>query len=84
MAKKSRRVRRKDSQSKLSEAQLVQPTQASQAAQPAVEKPAAETTARSSEVDFKVEYQYVVSDLKRLLILAAATFLGLVALSFVL
>lgn len=72
MAKKSRRVRRKGTQARLSETQMAQPTQVGKEAAPTTEVPATESSQQSAEADLQQEYQYVVSDLKRLGLLAAA------------
>ena len=90
MAKKSRRVRRRGAAPRLSEAQLVQPTQTSATVVPAepeqdVAAPSAaavEPARRATEVDLKKEYQYVVSDMRRLGLLAAIILLAEVAMSF--
>jgi hypothetical protein len=89
MAKKSRRVRRKGKRPRLSDAQLVQPTET--AIQKAVadvtpkqEKEAGEPARQSVATDFRSEYQYVVRDLQRIGILAAAMLGGLLILSFIL
>jgi len=93
MAKKSRRVRRKDAQPRLSEAQLVQPTrQAVQEAIPVADMEEVKTTQRPlaignhprMETDFRQEYHYVVSDLQRIGLLAAVMLGGLLILSFIL
>ncbi len=82
MTKKSRRVRRKGVQPRLSQAQLIQPTAASRTQQE--EDPAVELEAQPKALDFQDEYHYVVSDLQRIGILAAMMLGGLLALSFVL
>jgi len=85
MTKKSRRVRRKGTQSRLSEAQLVQPThKVIEEAAPVVKMAAAEKAVKSPETDFREEYDYVVSDLQRIGLLAAAILGGLLILSFIL
>lgn len=85
MAKKSRRVRRKGAQSRLSQAQLVQPTQSAvKEAPPVAEVAVVEKTQQPPTTDFRDEYFYVVSDLERIGLLAAAMLGGLVILSFIL
>jgi hypothetical protein len=84
MAKKSRRVRRKSTQPKLSQTQLAQPSQATLEAREVVEEPAEEPTASSGEVDYEKEYHYVVTDLRRLVVLAAAILAGIIVLSIIL
>ncbi len=80
MAKKSRRVRRKGTQTRLSEAQLVQPTQVAEQAPPVKEAAATEQPQQTDEIDLRKEYQYVTSDLKRLGILAMAILGGILFL----
>jgi hypothetical protein len=85
MAKKSRRVRRKGTGPRLSETQLVQPTQA--AAKEAlrdVEVLTREPAKQPTQADLQKEYQYVVSDMKRLGLLAAAILGGMLVLYFIL
>lgn len=90
MAKKSRRVRRRRSRPSLSEAQLVQPAAQdaiSAAEAPAVApalRPKVEPTRQPAALDFRQEYQYVVSDLQRIGVLAAVILGALVTLSLVL
>ena len=86
MAKKSRRVRRKGTRPRLSDAQLVQPTETviKKEVTPQQESKAAEPAQRPVATDFKSEYQYVVRDLQRIGILAAAMLGGLLLLSFIL
>ena len=74
MAKKTRRVRRKDTQTRLSETQLAQPSQLAKSSPRAAE----------ADADLNREYAYVVSDLKRLGILAAAILGGILILFFAL
>jgi hypothetical protein len=67
----------------------VQPTEAVvkkavAAVTPKQEKEAAEPAQQSVATDFKSEYQYVVRDLQRIGILAAAMLGGLLLLSFIL
>lgn len=83
MTKKSRRVKRKGAQRRLSEAQLVQPTQAAIKEASLAQVATTSASAREAEpTDFQQEYQYVVSDLGRIGLLAAAMLSGLVLLSF--
>jgi hypothetical protein len=85
MAKKSRRVRRKGTQPRLSETQLVQPTEkAIKEAPPVAEVAAPEVKQLPVETDFQSEYRYVVKDLQRIGLLAAAMLGGLLILSFIL
>jgi len=85
MAKKSRRVRRKGTQPRLSETQLVQPMEKAIKEAPAVVEVAVpEAKQSSAATDFEKEYRYVVKDLQRIGILAAAMLGGLVILSFIL
>ena len=85
MTKKSRRVRGKAARPRLSEAQLVQPTQESVKQAPVVAEVAVvKPTQESTATNFQEEYHYVVSDLQRIGILAAAMLGGLVILSFIL
>lgn len=72
MAKKSRRVRRKGEGTRLSETQMAQPTQVATVAPATTTVPAAQPDKQTAEADLQQEYQYVVSDLKRLGLLAAA------------
>jgi hypothetical protein len=81
MTKKSRRVRRKGMQPRLSQSQMVQPTAASRVQE---EETAVELEPRSQALNFAEEYHYVVSDLQRIGILAALMLGGLLILSFVL
>ena len=79
MAKKSRRVR-----PKLSQAQLVQPTKEALVAKPVAEEITIQPIEQPKATDFRTEYQYVVSDLKRIGLLAAAMLGGLIILSVLL
>lgn len=83
MAKKSRRVRRKGASPRLSEAQLIQPKMAAEEAPAATKVSAPEPALLPGTTDFRTEYHYVVSDLRRIGILAAAMLGGLVILSFI-
>lgn len=85
MAKKSRRVRRKGARPRLSKAQLVQPTEQAVKEAPRVTEVAVTGPAQQpTPTDFRDEYYYVVSDLQRIGLLAAAMLGGLVILSFIL
>jgi hypothetical protein len=84
MTKKARRVRHKSTQPKLSQAQLAQPSQTTGETVQVVEEAVLEPAAPSGEVDFGKEYHYVVADLKRLFVLAAAILSGIVILSIIL
>ena len=83
MTKKSRRVRRKDTQARLSKAQLAQPV-AGQAPPEVQDAPEVEPVQQPEALDFGEEYRYVVSDLQTIGILAAMMLGGLIVLSFVL
>ena len=72
MAKKVRRARR------LSAAQTYEPS----AAPAAAEAAPTPTVTASREVNFSEEYYYILSDLRRIGLLAAITLSGLVILSF--
>jgi len=80
MTKKARRVRRKGVQPRLSQAQLHKPTQ------PVVQEiaPLETATPTPAAANFGQEYRYVVKDLQRIGLLAAAMLGGLVILSFIL
>ena len=84
MAKKSRRVRRKGTQPKLSQTQLAQPSQATLETREVVEEPTEAPTTVSNEVNYEKEYHYVLTDLRRLVVLAAAILAGIIILSIVL
>jgi len=81
MAKKSRRVRKKGREVRLSATQMVQPTvaemgdgaRAATQAQPA-----------SKEADLGEEYRYVIADLKRIGIIAVGMLAVLIALALLL
>jgi hypothetical protein len=81
MAKKSRRVRKKSQPMRLSPAQMVQPV----AGEVTAASPAA-TPARSAPrvVDLREEYHYVITDLKRIGIIAAVMLVILIALALLL
>jgi len=83
MAKKSRRVRRRQQQARLSQAQMVQPGMSDTVGSPPavtsiLARPASATT------DLREEYRYVIADLKRIGILAVAMLAVLVVLALLL
>lgn len=82
MAKKTRRVRGKGTQPRLSETQLVQPEQTTRETPQKAEVLAEGPPQQTDEADLQEEYRYVVSDLKRLGILAAAI-LGAILVLFI-
>jgi hypothetical protein len=75
MAKKSRRVKRRGQQVRLTEAQMIQPgiTEAAPVAAPA--RP------MSKVVDLREEYRYVIADLKRIGIIAVVMLAALIVLA---
>lgn len=82
MAKKSRRARNKGARAiRLSSAQLVQPD-TDRTGGPVVG--ASEEPPQSRLPDLREEYRYVIADLRRIGILAAAMLVVLVAVAFVL
>ena len=81
MAKKSRRVRSSGQRPRLSAAQMVQPGVGEAVAEASATEKAA-PSARA--VDLRSEYQYVISDLRRIGIIAAAMVCLLVVLAVVL
>ena len=72
MAKKSRRARRRK--------QAARPVRVVRPVQPVVEQPSSSV----KEVDFSVEYHYVIEDLKRIAITAAGLFVLLIVLAIAL
>jgi hypothetical protein len=78
MAKKNRRVKRP----RLSETQLVRPDQVKEQVRFVEEVTVPESLDNGDGPDFRREYHYVIKDLERIGILAAAMLGGLVALSF--
>ena len=87
MAKKSRRVRKKGRQTRLSPAQMVQPGASADVAR------SADATTRMAVVrarpaskapDLPEEYRYVIADLKRIAVIAGVMLAVLVALAFLL
>ena len=89
MAKKSRRVRRKGQQVRLSAAQMVRPASPAAAgaltgAAEAAERAAVAAPRAPRLADLREEYRYVIADLKRIGIIAAAMLVVLVVLALVL
>lgn len=82
MAKKSRRARKRQSTKRQVVRQVTPQAQAAPR-QAAAAARASEAEAASAGVNFAEEYAYVLSDLKRIAIIAAAMLVVLVALSFV-
>lgn len=81
MAKKSRRSKQKGQSKRLSPAQMVRP-RATETSTVAKAQAASSTAASAS--DLKEEYRYVVSDLKRIAVLAAIMLVVLIALALLL
>ena len=81
MAKKSRRVRKKGQKTRLTAAQLVQPGMDEGTEVPTVVTPA---RSASREVDLREEYHYVITDLKRIGIIAVVMLGILVGLALLL
>jgi hypothetical protein len=81
MAKKSRRVKKKGRQVRLSPAQMVQPGAGEMADAPPV---AAQARSTVQAPDLQEEYRYVITDLKRIGIIAAAMLTVLIALALLL
>jgi len=81
MAKKSRRVRKKGRQVRLSQAQMVQPEVGEGVVASLVAAPARPVPDVS---DLREEYHYVVADLKRIGIIAVAMLAILIALALLL
>ncbi len=81
MSKKSRRARRSAQQPRLSAAQMVRPgvSEAAAEARATEQRPSA-----AGEPDLRAEYQYVISDLRRIGVIAAAMIGLLVVLALVL
>ena len=79
MAKKSRRIRKKSRQIHLSPSQLVQPGEEADA-------PIAAALARPGlkVADLREEYRYVITDLKRIGVIAVGMLAVLIALAFLL
>jgi hypothetical protein len=81
MAKKSRRVRKKERQVRLSPAQMVHPGASEAVGTPLVAAPARPAPKVS---DLREEYRYVIADLKRIGIIAVAMLTVLIVLAFLL
>ncbi|NIV31625.1 MAG: hypothetical protein GWN58_19700 [Anaerolineae bacterium] len=81
MAKKSRRVRKKGRQVRLSSTQMVLP-EGSEAAGSSFATAAARSAPKVS--DLREEYRYVIADLKRIGIIAVAMLAVLIVLALVL
>ena len=81
MAKKSRRVRKKERQVRLSPTQMVQPGVSEAAGAPLATAPARSVPRVS---DLREEYRYVIADLKRIGIIAVAMLTVLIVLAFLL
>jgi hypothetical protein len=81
MAKKSRRVRKKGRGVRLSEAQMLRPGTGEMSIAPTVAVQARPVVRTS---DLREEYRYVITDLKRIGVIAAAMLVVLVALAFLL
>lgn len=83
MAKKVRRVR----EPRLSKTQMRRPSAREAdkpgADRPEAKKPAVRLGAETTEQEFREEYNYVIQDLTRIGILAAAMLSGLVILAFI-
>lgn len=89
MAKKTRRARKSSRQRKTRTVQTTQHEQAPAKAvagtfTPAESYGASRTTTAEAAVDFRKEYHYVLTDLKRVGILALAMFALLIGLAFLL
>lgn len=84
MARKSRRVRRKGSGARLSETQMAQPSQTAAETPSVADVQESKSDQPATEVDLTQEYRYVVSDLRRLGLLAAAIVVSLLILYLVL
>ena len=78
MAKKSRRVNKKSRPVRLSPAQMVQPGRAES---PSVSSVTTRARSATKAPDLQEEYRYVITDLKRIGIIAAAMLVVLVALA---
>lgn len=81
MAKKSRRVRKKSRQVRLSPAQMVQPGVGEGADAPVVAIPVVPVP---KVADLQKEYNYVIADLKRIAIIAVVMLAVLVVLALLL
>ena len=81
MAKKSRRVKKKGGQVRLSPAQMMQPGMGEVTDAPLVAAPA---QSASQVSDLREEYRYVIADLKRIGVIAVAMLAVLIALALLL
>lgn len=81
MAKKSRRVRKKGRRVRLSPTQMVQPGGGEMVDAPVGAAPARPT---SNVADLQQEYRYVITDLKRIGIIAVAMLAVLILLALLL
>lgn len=81
MAKKSRRVRRRQRQIRLSQAQMVQPGMSRAVGLSPVVTP---TQSPAPTTDLREEYRYVITDLRRIGILAVAMLAVLIVLALLL
>ncbi len=81
MAKKSRRVRKKGREIRLSQAQMARPG-AGEAASVLTAAPSAQPVFQES--DLQEEYRYVVADLKRIGVIALAMLAVLIVLALLL
>jgi hypothetical protein len=77
MARKSRRSRKRSQAPRLSPAQLAQPSEKLEGPLPAP----ARMTAAKAPPDLRDEYRYVVTDLKRIAIIAAVMMAVMIALA---
>ena len=81
MAKKSRRVRKQGRQVRLSASQMVQPAVGEVAD---VARAVTQAQPTSKESDLREEYRYVITDLKRIGVIAAGMLAVLIVLAFLL
>ena len=81
MARKSRRVKKKDRQVRLSLAQMAQPGAGEGADAPLV---AAQARPARQVSDLQEEYYYVIADLKRIAVIAVAMLAVLIVLALLL
>ena len=81
MAKKSRRVKKKGRQVRLSPAQMAQPEMGEMANAPPV---AAQARPTAQVSDLREEYRYVITDLRRIGIIAVVMLVVLIALALLL
>jgi hypothetical protein len=80
MAKKSRRVRKKERRVRLSPAQMELPGEGGVAGTPVATAPAR----RAPKADLREEYRYVIADLRRIGIIAVAMLAVLIVLALLL